>query len=335
MRKHDYSVKSGLVILDDNAGGFNSSDLTIVAGGDESGKTSFVLTAIKNICQNKSARPVLFSLDLTFDRAKLKIQSQLKENIFENSRLIIDDKPDYTVETICRKAEKYVRWQKRDIIFIDCRDFLTTDDETKTPSEKQAYIVQKLKSLARKLNVPVVCTFLLSGDAFEEPQLSELKNFEPISLASDVVVLMSRAKQNNHKYYGCGKLNIAKNRNGVTDSTEIYFDYFNYCIVENYLKFSDIEIFDDRAVQIVIKNIESQDLAKALKASDEKVQEKFFKNMSRQAKTMLLEDMEFIGPIPLDVAMMSQREIEEVMNRLNDEGEIVVAKGMDFMHLVE
>ena len=59
--------------------------------------------------------------------------------------------------------------------------------------------------------------------------------------------------------------------------------------------FEDIIVLDDRAIQRVLRDVDSAELAKALKSVDAEVQEKIFKNMSKRQSQSLKEDMEFIG----------------------------------------
>jgi flagellar motor switch protein FliG len=90
--------------------------------------------------------------------------------------------------------------------------------------------------------------------------------------------------------------------------------------------FGDIVMLDDRSIQRVLREIDSSDLAKALKSVDTDVQEKIFRNMSKRAAVMLREDMEYMGPIRLKDAEESQQKIIAIVRRLEDTGEIVVAR---------
>jgi flagellar motor switch protein FliG len=90
------------------------------------------------------------------------------------------------------------------------------------------------------------------------------------------------------------------------------------------LRFSDVIIkLDDRAVQKIIRKIDSQELAKALKAQDDIVQEKIFTNMSKRASQMLIEDMQFMGPIWIRDVEESQKKILDTIHHLIQCGEIV------------
>jgi len=90
--------------------------------------------------------------------------------------------------------------------------------------------------------------------------------------------------------------------------------------------FEDIVMLDDRAIQKVMREVDSQELAKALKSVDTEVQDKIFRNMSKRAAGMLKEDMEFMGPIRLKDVEEAQQKIVSIIRHLEDTGEIVVAR---------
>ena len=90
--------------------------------------------------------------------------------------------------------------------------------------------------------------------------------------------------------------------------------------------FEDIVMLDDRAIQKVMREVDTQELAKALKAVDTEVQDKIFRNMSKRAAAMLKEDMEFMGPVRLKDVEESQQKIVSTIRRLEDSGEIVIAR---------
>jgi flagellar motor switch protein FliG len=90
--------------------------------------------------------------------------------------------------------------------------------------------------------------------------------------------------------------------------------------------FEDIVMLDDRAIQKVMREVDSQELAKALKSVDSQVQDKIFKNMSKRAASMLKEDMEYMGPVRLKDVEEAQQKIVSIIRHLEDTGEIVVAR---------
>ncbi len=89
--------------------------------------------------------------------------------------------------------------------------------------------------------------------------------------------------------------------------------------------FEDIVLIDDRSIQKILKRVDKKDLALALKAADDNIKEKIFKNMSERAAQLLKEDLEFMGPVRLKEVEEAQRRIIEIIKQLEDEGEIFIA----------
>jgi len=90
--------------------------------------------------------------------------------------------------------------------------------------------------------------------------------------------------------------------------------------------FEDIVMLDDRAIQRLLREVDAQELAKALKSIDVEVQDKIFRNMSKRAAGALKEDMDYMGPIRLKDVEEAQQKIISVIRRLEDSGEIVIAR---------
>ncbi len=91
--------------------------------------------------------------------------------------------------------------------------------------------------------------------------------------------------------------------------------------------FEDIVKLDDRAMQKIVKSIDSKDLALALKAASEEVKAKFFNNMSQRAVEMIKDEIEYMGPVKITVVEEAQKRIVEVVRKLEQSGEIAIARG--------
>ena len=98
-------------------------------------------------------------------------------------------------------------------------------------------------------------------------------------------------------------------------------------IRRNLFTFEDIINLEDRAVQRILREIDSKKLALALKTANEDLKEKVFANMSQRAGEILREDMEFLGPVRLRDVEQAQQEIVNTVRRLEEEGEIIIARG--------
>ncbi|HOV73328.1 MAG TPA: flagellar motor switch protein FliG [Candidatus Hydrogenedentes bacterium] len=88
--------------------------------------------------------------------------------------------------------------------------------------------------------------------------------------------------------------------------------------------FDDLVYVEDGGIQKALREIETKDLAMALKSASEEVKEKVFRNMSERAREMILEEIEFMGPVRLKQVEEAQQKIVSVVRRLEDAGELVV-----------
>lgn len=91
--------------------------------------------------------------------------------------------------------------------------------------------------------------------------------------------------------------------------------------------FEDILLLDDRAVQRVMRDVENNDLAVALKNANEEVQGKILNNVSKRLAVMIKEDMEFMGPVRMKDVEEAQQKIVNIIRKLEDSGEIVISRG--------
>lgn len=91
--------------------------------------------------------------------------------------------------------------------------------------------------------------------------------------------------------------------------------------------FEDILSLDDRSVQRVLREVENNELAIALKGSSAEVQNLIFGNLSSRLATMIKEDMEYMGPIRMKDVEEAQQKIVNIIRKLEETGEIVISRG--------
>lgn len=91
--------------------------------------------------------------------------------------------------------------------------------------------------------------------------------------------------------------------------------------------FEDIVTLDNRSIQRVIREVDNEDLMLSLKVASEEVKEVLFKNMSKRMADTFKEEMEFMGPVRLRDVEEAQTRIVSTIRRLEEMGEIVVARG--------
>lgn len=91
--------------------------------------------------------------------------------------------------------------------------------------------------------------------------------------------------------------------------------------------FDDLISVDDSGIQKALRDMEQKDLALALKGADDQVKEKILRNMSERARDLILEEMEFMGPVRRRNVEEAQQKIVAVIRRLEESGEIVTSRG--------
>ena len=91
--------------------------------------------------------------------------------------------------------------------------------------------------------------------------------------------------------------------------------------------FEDILSLDDRSVQRVLREVDNNELAIALKGSNEDVQNLIFNNLSKRLATMIKEDMDFMGPVRLKDVEEAQQKIVNIIRKLEDSAEIIISRG--------
>ncbi|HHY81556.1 MAG TPA: flagellar motor switch protein FliG [Clostridiales bacterium] len=91
--------------------------------------------------------------------------------------------------------------------------------------------------------------------------------------------------------------------------------------------FEDIVTLDNASIQRVLREVDSRDLALALKISSEDVSNVIFRNMSKRAAQTLREDIEFMGPVRLVEAEAAQQKIVSIIRMLDEANEIIIARG--------
>ena len=91
--------------------------------------------------------------------------------------------------------------------------------------------------------------------------------------------------------------------------------------------FEDILSLDDKSIQRVLREVDNNELAIALKSANEEVQAVIFNNLSKRLASMIREDMDFMGPVRLKDVEEAQQKIVNIIRKLEDSGEIIISRG--------
>jgi flagellar motor switch protein FliG len=113
----------------------------------------------------------------------------------------------------------------------------------------------------------------------------------------------------------------------ILDALEIQDPELAEEIKKRMFVFEDIVTLDNRSIQRIIRECENEDLLLSLKVSSEEVKEIVYKNMSTRMVDTFKEEMEYMGPVRLRDVEEAQSRIVAIIRRLEDIGEIVIARG--------
>lgn len=113
----------------------------------------------------------------------------------------------------------------------------------------------------------------------------------------------------------------------ILDALEIQDPELAEDIKKRMFVFEDIVSIDNRSIQRIIRDVENADLQLALKVSSEEVREAIFRNMSKRMAETFQEEMEFMGPVRLRDVEEAQTRIVAIIRRLEESGEIIIARG--------
>jgi flagellar motor switch protein FliG len=101
-------------------------------------------------------------------------------------------------------------------------------------------------------------------------------------------------------------------------------------IMDEMFVFENIIDIDDRGIQTMLREVQSESLIVALKGAGQDLRDKIFRNMSQRAAEMMREDLESKGPVRLSEVEAQQKEILQIVRRLADEGQVIIGgKGED------
>jgi replicative DNA helicase len=264
-------VGTGFTALDRLTGGWQPSDLVIIAARPGMGKTAFVVSAMRNAAVDFKHPVAIFSLEMSslqlvnrlisaeaeLDSEKIKKGNladyewqQLNHKITDLSAapIYIDDTPGLSIRELRTKCRRLRSQKDVQLIIVDYLQLMTgnTDGRGGNREQEIASISRALKNIAKELNVPVLALSQLSrsvetrgGD--KRPQLSDLRESGSIEQDADMVMFLYRPEyyglnedENGESTLGTGEVIIAKHRNGSLDTVKLKF-------IGRFTKFADLD----------------------------------------------------------------------------------------------
>ncbi|MBN2015709.1 replicative DNA helicase [Candidatus Dojkabacteria bacterium] len=246
-----HGIRTGYALIDAILGGFQQSDLIILAARPSVGKTALALDIARHMATREKKNVGFFSLEMSnmqlMDRL-LAMQvnanlwdlrmGKLPDEAFERladamgvlseSGLFIDDTPGLHIMEMRTKARRMMAEYKLDLVVVDYLQLMqgrTRENRVQEVSEISMF----LKNLARELDIPVLALSQLSraveARTSRIPQLSDLRESGSLEQDADVVMFIHREELYNPETdrKGIADLVIAKHRNGPTGTVELYF----------------------------------------------------------------------------------------------------------------
>jgi replicative DNA helicase len=245
--------------LDEMTGGWQESDLIILAARPGMGKTALSLAFLSRPAISRSIPTAIFSLEMSAQQLYARLQaceSDISiENILRkglddyelsllndrclplrNAPIYIDDTASLTVFELRNKARKLYREKGIKLIIVDYLQLMRSGDKAHINRDAEiGYISRSLKALAKELNIPVIALSQLSREvektASKVPQLSHLRESGSIEQDADMVMFIYRPEyygitedENGNSTQGKAVILIEKHRNGATGNVTLNFE---------------------------------------------------------------------------------------------------------------
>ncbi|MDP4115890.1 MAG: replicative DNA helicase [Bacteroidota bacterium] len=252
-----FSVLTGFTEVDDILGGFQKSDLIILAARPAMGKTAFALSVARNAAVDYNMPVAIFSLEmptlqlvirLLCAEGKLEAHAvrtgkmhpedgiKLSKNAHKliNAPMYIDDTPAQTILEIRAKARRLKAEKDIQLIVIDYLQLLQGGGKMESREREISHISRSLKALAKELNIPIIALSqmnrLVESRNDKQPQLSDLRESGSLEQDADVVIFLNRPEyykqtvdENGRSLENIAEFIVAKHRNGPVGTKELYF----------------------------------------------------------------------------------------------------------------
>ncbi len=265
-----FSVPSGFYQLDDMLGGFQKSDLIIIAARPSMGKTAFALSVARNSAIEHNVPIAIFSLEMsTIQLATRLISAEARINAhsvrtgkfkaeegakisrtvhkLSKAPIYIDDTPGLNVLELRAKARRLKTEKNIGMLIVDYLQLMGASFRAESREREISIISRSLKGLAKELNIPVIALSQLNRaveqTSDKRPMLSHLRESGSIEQDADVVLFLYRPEVYEIEQYpdgetteGMAEVIIGKQRNGPIGEVKLQF-------IKDYARFENRELF--------------------------------------------------------------------------------------------
>jgi len=259
-----YAIQTGYADLDKLLGGFQRTDLIILAARTSVGKTSLALNLAVNAAVKHNVTVAIFSLEMSAEQLASRLLSMesgvdsarirsphlsdqesrkldAAVNHLAKAPIWVDDTPAIPIMELRSKARRLAAEHGVDLIVVDYLQ-LVASDGSESRVQELGQVSRALKALARELRVPILALSQLSRAVEQRtphiPQLSDLRESGAIEQDADVVLFIYRDEKYNpdSDKKGIADVIVAKHRNGPTGKVQLLF-------LERTTKFLDLELY--------------------------------------------------------------------------------------------
>lgn len=269
-----FSVPSGFFELDELLGGFQKSDLIIIAARPSMGKTAFAMSAARNAAIDHNVPIGIFSLEMsTIQLATRLISAEARINAhnvrtgkfkaeegakisrtvhkLSKAPIYIDDTPGISILELRAKARRLKNEKNCGLIIVDYLQLVNPSNSMESREREISSISRSLKALAKELNLPVIALSQLNraveSRTDKKPMLSDLRESGSIEQDADVVLFLYRPEMYQIQSFGTGDMQgestegiaeviVGKQRNGPTGEAKLRF-------IKDYARFENLERF--------------------------------------------------------------------------------------------
>ena len=258
----DTGIRSGFADLDRLTMGFQPADLIIIAARPSMGKTSLALNIADHVAVEEKVPVAIFSLEMSAPEltkrmlcSRARVNSQRLKSSFQDddvwqrlseaagdltsASIFIDDNADIGIMELRSKIRRLAAQHDIGLVIVDYIQLMASDRRLENRVQEIASISRGLKIIGRDFNIPVIAVSQLSREPERHnraPILSDLRESGAIEQDADLIFFIHREEvrdRDNDEVKGKARVNLAKHRNGPTDSFDLAF-------ISQYASFRDI-----------------------------------------------------------------------------------------------
>ncbi|MFL2556241.1 MAG: replicative DNA helicase [Gammaproteobacteria bacterium] len=245
-------IATGFSDLDYKTGGFQRSDLVIIAGRPSMGKTALAVNIAENTAIKAKLSVAIFSMEMPAEQLTMRMMSSLASldqhkvrtgdldgedftqlhstvNLLSDTKMFIDDTPALTPAELRAKCRRISREHGLDLVVVDYLQLMQVAGTAENRATEISEISRSLKAMAKELNIPVVALSQLNRSVEsrqdKRPVMSDLRESGSIEQDADVIIFIYRDEVYDQDSVdkGMAEIILSKQRNGPIGKVKLAF----------------------------------------------------------------------------------------------------------------